>query len=275
MSPRTDSYSSLCLEQASKSTLHYRHGCIIVRGGKVIGQGYNDYRPGFNGGGTLKTGRFATGASSSPAILALKQGNRSKSKSKSRQSDQGIDPGVLSLAAVETSNLGRGGLANSPLSMHSEMMAIQSALSLSSNTASYGSARSSTLMQKPGSHKLPGRGKRQLRLRILNEYVDTICGEAIAAKVQTAKQSASMQRGGEAQVRGSRFGSFAPRCGQGEESGLQQQGERERAVSHKKQYCVRPQEVSVCSSASVSASLSGPPPPHPRCGTTTRTTAAI
>lgn len=270
MSPRTDSYSSLCLEQASKSTLHYRHGCIIVRGGKVIGQGYNDYRPDFNGGGTLKTGRFATGASSSPAILALKQGNKSKSKSKSRQSDQGVNPGVLSLAAVETSNLGRGCLANSPLSMHSEMMAIQSALSLSSNATSYGSARSSTLMQKPGSYKLPGRGKRQLRLRNLKDYVDTICGEAIGAKVQTAKQSASMQRGGEAQVRGSQFKSGR------EESGFQQRGERERAVSHKKQYCVRPQEVSVCSSSSVSASPSGPPPPpHPRCGTTTRTTAAI
>jgi hypothetical protein len=34
---KTDSYLTLCLEQAAKSALHYRHGCIIVRGGKVIG----------------------------------------------------------------------------------------------------------------------------------------------------------------------------------------------------------------------------------------------
>lgn len=43
---KTDNYLTLCLEQAAKSPLHYRHGCIVVRGGKVIGQGYNDYRPG-------------------------------------------------------------------------------------------------------------------------------------------------------------------------------------------------------------------------------------
>ena len=46
---RNDTYLSLCLEQASLSSLHYRHGCIIVRGGKFIGKGYNDYRSGFNG----------------------------------------------------------------------------------------------------------------------------------------------------------------------------------------------------------------------------------
>ena len=49
MSPRTDSYMSLCLEQAAMSPLHYRHGAIIVNGGKIIGKGYNDYRPGFDG----------------------------------------------------------------------------------------------------------------------------------------------------------------------------------------------------------------------------------
>ena len=43
---KTDNYLSLCLDQAAKSPLHYRHGSIIVRGGKIIGQGFNDYRPG-------------------------------------------------------------------------------------------------------------------------------------------------------------------------------------------------------------------------------------
>ncbi|KAL8994626.1 MAG: hypothetical protein Q9169_005448 [Polycauliona sp. 2 TL-2023] len=54
---RNDTYLSLCLEQASLSSLHYRHGCIIVRGGKIIGKGYNDYRSGFNGG-AQSTGKF-------------------------------------------------------------------------------------------------------------------------------------------------------------------------------------------------------------------------
>jgi hypothetical protein len=49
MSIRADSYLSLCLEQADMPPLYYRHGCIIVRGGKVIGQGYNTYCPGFDG----------------------------------------------------------------------------------------------------------------------------------------------------------------------------------------------------------------------------------
>ncbi|KKY17304.1 hypothetical protein UCDDS831_g06472 [Diplodia seriata] len=52
---RSDHYLSLCLAQAALSPLRYRHGCIIVRGGKVIGAGHNDYRPGYDGG-ALKTG---------------------------------------------------------------------------------------------------------------------------------------------------------------------------------------------------------------------------
>ena len=73
MSPRTNSYLSLCLEQVSLSSLHYRHRCVIVPGGNVIGQGYNDHKPRFNGGGILKTGRFGASASASSAIVALKQ----------------------------------------------------------------------------------------------------------------------------------------------------------------------------------------------------------
>ncbi|KAK4697667.1 hypothetical protein P7C71_g431, partial [Lecanoromycetidae sp. Uapishka_2] len=169
MSPRTDSYLSLCLEQAAHSSLHYRHGAIIVRGGKVIGQGHNDYRPGFNGG--LKTGKSANGASSSSAILGIKQ--KSKSKQKLKQSDQDKTPSLVELSSMDSNDLSGGSLVNSPLSMHSEMSAIQAALSLSGNTASYGSARSSSLMQKPGSFALPGRGKRELRLQNLKDYVET------------------------------------------------------------------------------------------------------
>ena len=179
---------------------------------------------------------------------------------------------------MEHSDLGgRGCLANTPLSMHSEMMAIQSALSLSSNTASYGSARSSKLMQKSGLCKLPDRGKRQLQLQNLKDYVDTVCGEIIAAKIQAAKQTTSMQRGGEAQVQGSQFEAYASQCRQGAESGLQQQGgeqhgERKHAASQSEQNYIRLQEVSEDSSSSVSASSSGPPPRHPR-NYTTRTAA--
>lgn len=245
MSPRTDSYLSLCLEQASKSSLHYRHGCIIVRGGKVIGQGYNDYRPGFSGCVTLKSGRDA---SNSPALMALKL-SKSKSKSKSEQSCYGKSTVIMDLASTHASELGGGCLANSPISMHSEMMAIQSALSLSSNTASYGSARSSALLEKPGLSKLSSRGKRELRLRNLTSYVDTVCGEALAAKA--SKTATGMQYGGESPVQASRFEPPASQCGQTEQPGLQQQegggGEREGCTTvHSEEHTIRPEEASVC-----------------------------
>jgi len=69
---KTDNYLTLCLEQAAKSPLHYRDGYIIVRDAKVIGQGYNDYRPGFNGG-ALKHGRIVNGFLDGPAIAGLKE----------------------------------------------------------------------------------------------------------------------------------------------------------------------------------------------------------
>ncbi|KAL8655894.1 MAG: hypothetical protein Q9210_000595 [Variospora velana] len=71
---RNDVYLSLCLEQASLSPLHYRHGCIVVRGGKVIGKGYNDYRSGFNGGAQTN-GRLSS-AGASNTLRAKKFGNR-------------------------------------------------------------------------------------------------------------------------------------------------------------------------------------------------------
>ena len=80
MSPRTDSYLSLCLEQASKSSqMQHRHGCIIVRGGKVIGRGYNDHRSGYDGGQTLRTGALASSPTSDTAKTALKDKKRSDS----------------------------------------------------------------------------------------------------------------------------------------------------------------------------------------------------
>ncbi|KAL8686034.1 MAG: hypothetical protein Q9218_007392 [Villophora microphyllina] len=120
---RNDSYLSLCLEQAALSSLHYRHGCIIVRGGKVIGKGYNDYRSGFNGG-------------------AQSTGNGPKLKNQQHYRQQLSEKKKMSSAAYvafqsHSHPVGTGGgvLANTPLSMHSEMMAINSALSLSSAIA--------------------------------------------------------------------------------------------------------------------------------------------
>ncbi|CAO2647868.1 Nn.00g087900.m01.CDS01 [Neocucurbitaria sp. VM-36] len=68
---KTDNYLNLCLEQAAMSPFRYRHGAIVVRGGKVIGQGFNDYRSGFNGG-ALKTGRLPRSSLKGPATAALK-----------------------------------------------------------------------------------------------------------------------------------------------------------------------------------------------------------
>ena len=56
-------------------------------------------------------------------------------------------------------DLGEGCMAIIPSTMHSEMMAIQSAISLSKSVGC-GSARSVILMQKPGSYEFSGRDKR-------------------------------------------------------------------------------------------------------------------
>lgn len=273
MSPRTDSYLSLCLEQASHSRLHYRHGAIIVCGGKVIGQGHNDYRPGFNGG--LKTGKLAQGASSSSAIIALKQ--KSKLKQASKQAVQDKNPGLSDVSSMDYNSLGGGCFASTPLSMHSEMMAIQSALSLSSITASYGSARSSTLMQKPGSFKLPGRGKRELRLRNLKDYVEAVCAEAVSASAGKQHSGKSHVQGSQFEASASRFaqaGGAEPECGGGEREQNERQGERVRAGVPSVQYCERPQGVSVW--ASVQCPVSPPcSPPRPRFDTESTTTTCF
>lgn len=170
--------------------------CVV---GKSLAKGYNDLKPRFNGGGTLKTGRFGAGASSSSAIVAPKH----KTNSKNKQIGKGSKALERNLATLENNELGGGCLANSSLSMHSEMMAIQSALSLSGSTTANGSARSSRWMQKPGSYKLPGRGKRQLHLRNLKAYVDTVCEAALLETVGNSRQSAGAMHGVKAQDQGS------------------------------------------------------------------------
>jgi hypothetical protein len=153
MSPRQDTYLTLCLELASKSPLHYRHGCIIVRGGKVVGSGFYHYRPGFDGGHP-KNGRT--------------KGNR-------HIGQQDIKPKRKSGARNEASCACGGGLdANMALSMHSKMMAIRSTLSLSSHQS--GASARATAWYATARFKLPGGGKREHKLRKENiwKYVEMV-----------------------------------------------------------------------------------------------------
>ncbi|EMC92903.1 hypothetical protein BAUCODRAFT_125860 [Baudoinia panamericana UAMH 10762] len=169
---KTDNYLTLCLEQATKSPLHYRHGCIVVRGGKVIGQGYNDYRPGFNGG-AFKHGGIANGGLDGPAMSEVKE-KLKKHKRRDKQQQQQCQPiseGCSSATFLPFEGTGGGHHANVPLSMHSEMMAIHSALTASSTLSSTAFA-----CEKP-CFKLPGCDKRKARLRaeVLKRYVETVC----------------------------------------------------------------------------------------------------
>ncbi|KAK0935333.1 hypothetical protein LTR29_013125 [Friedmanniomyces endolithicus] len=163
---KTDNYLTLCLEQAAKSSLHYRHGCIVVRGGKVIGQGYNDYRPGYEGG-ALKHGRIAKCGLDGPAIAELKEKMK---KQKNRPKEQQRHP-QSGDTFVPCEGTGGGHRANVPLSMHSEMMAIHSALATS------GTLSSTALASEKPCLKLPRSDKRKARLRaeVLKRYVESVC----------------------------------------------------------------------------------------------------
>lgn len=166
---KTDTYLNICLEQAAKSPLHYRHGAVVVRGGKVIGKGYNDHRSGFDGG-ALKTGRLSLGSKQGSTVANPKKNQKLK-RDRVESEDQ------VNKAFTPFESLGGGGkLANTPLSMHSEMMAIHSALSTSSTFAS-----SAVSSEKP-CFKLPGGSKPQLRLRreAVKSYVKIICEAAPA-----------------------------------------------------------------------------------------------
>ncbi|TVY87760.1 hypothetical protein LAWI1_G006327, partial [Lachnellula willkommii] len=215
MSPRNDTLLSQCLAQAELSPLHYRHGSIIVRGGKVIGQGFNSYRPGFDGG-ALKTGILPSATLDGPAIAELKQRLKSKPKHKSKST---LDNQQDSATFTPFESMGQGRNANTPLSLHSEMMAIQSALSLSSGTlSSQTSARSAKYYQKPCFSLSGDSKKRKLRARGLKAYAEAVCAEATeTGTVKSHSGKFSLQKQG-----------FEPRTSQpgvqGEQRQVQQQG---------------------------------------------------
>jgi deoxycytidylate deaminase len=217
---RTDNYLNLCLVQAAKSPLRYRHGAIIVRGGKIIGQGYNDYRTGFDGG-ALKTGSLPFRSLDSLTIAELKE---RKNLRRGTQKESAQQP--MKASTPLESMAGGGKLVNTPLSMHSEMMAIQSALSVAGSTAaSAASSRNSCF-------KLSGDSKRKARLRreAIKLYVETVC-----------KQSTAVKRRGESQVQEWRFEQSAPGSSIAE-SCVSRGGERERDIVLEKQYSETPNE---------------------------------
>ena len=240
---RNDTYLSLCLEQASLSPLHYRHGCIVVRGGKVIGKGYNDYRSGFNGG-AQSTGNMGTAG---PAEFGLKLKNPKITLDSKGHRHGNLPNGKTSAktyVAFESQNhaigTGGGSLANTPLSMHSEMMVINSALSLSSAIACQGTARSAQWLEKP-CFKLPSRSKRQTRLQHLKAYADAIYRNA------EERNSTSERRGG-SHVQQSRFETAAPQLDAALSGGLLLRGgggeeeanERVETSEHRLQQCPPP-----------------------------------
>ncbi|KXT12514.1 hypothetical protein AC579_10356 [Pseudocercospora musae] len=170
---KTDNYLSACLAEAAKSPLHYRHGAIVVRGGKVIGQGHNDYRPGFNGG-ALKHGRIAkAGAFDGDAIADLKK--KLKGKQKLQPPNQQQQKSSTFTPFEKKTSVGGGPSVNQPLSMHSEMMAIYSALNASSTLSS------STFSREKPCFKLPRSDKRKARLRrdVLLAYVIAVFKSAV------------------------------------------------------------------------------------------------
>jgi deoxycytidylate deaminase len=169
---KTDHYLNLCLEQAAQSPLRYRHGCIIVRGGKVIGQGFNDHRAGFDGG-ALKTGRLPARSLDPAALAELKKKHKHK-----RGLANPSEEVATSFTPFEA--MGGGKLANTPLSMHSEMMAIHSALSASTTLVS------TAVSSKKPYFKLSGDSKRKCRVRrdAIKTYVETICKVALAQSTE-------------------------------------------------------------------------------------------
>jgi hypothetical protein len=214
---KRDNYLNLCLEQAAKSPLRYRHGAIVVRGGKVNGQGYNDHRSGFDGG-ALKTGRLPLRSTQGSAMTGLKKNHKLKQVL--------IEP-ANNLNKTFTpfeSMAGGGKLANTPLSMHSEMMAIHSALSASGTMA-----LSAVSSEKP-CFKLSGDSKRKSRLRrdAINSYVKAVCEAAL----QPTAVSCSARPG----VQEWRFETSAPGSYECESYVSRQGEEQERALVGNEQY---------------------------------------
>lgn len=199
---KRDNYMNLCLEQAAQSPLFHRHGSIVVKGGKVVGQGFNDYRSGYDGG-ALKTGRLP--AASFPL-------DPSKRKPKSKLPDP---PSASTFTPFERGS-GGGHHANTCFSMHSEMMAINSALAASSTLAA------STASYIKPYFKLSSRSAKPGLLRdnaAVKSYVERVCLDAMGPEFK--------QRTGALADDEWCFEAAASRCDASSECGYQSQPESE------------------------------------------------
>ncbi|KAI1331761.1 hypothetical protein F5Y16DRAFT_422211 [Xylariaceae sp. FL0255] len=157
---KSDQYLTLCIEQAELSSLNHRHGCIIVKGGKVIGKGFNDYRPGFDGG-ALKTGQLPNKTD--------KQKVKSMRKGKTSPKSFETTVGFLANGHHHTSH---------SLTMHSEMMAINSALMSSSTKAATALSRFKPTTTATHDSKQ----RRQQRREALRAYASRICYDAVVGQ---------------------------------------------------------------------------------------------
>ncbi|KAF1352251.1 hypothetical protein BDV97DRAFT_397289 [Delphinella strobiligena] len=142
MSSKTN-YLNLCLGLAEHSPLHQRHGCVVVKGGKVIGSGFNTHTL---AGGALKTGEMRS-SSSSDAEMSLRH-------------DEGA------FAAIETC----GGYINTPLTVHSEMAAIMDVLQKSTKLSSKTSS-----CEKPASKVSGSKRKTSKKNEAIRVYVERFC----------------------------------------------------------------------------------------------------
>ncbi|KAL9055569.1 MAG: hypothetical protein Q9162_003466 [Coniocarpon cinnabarinum] len=276
MSCRVDNYLNLCLTEAAQSPLRYRHGAIIVRGGKVIGRGHNAYRSGFDGG-VLQHGSY--GMTDFRPVHA-----KSKLKSKRRSSSSMLPShcppsGTSAFFRPFEVTSGGGHLANTPLSMHSEMMAIQDALS--ATTAS----SSRTFAWKQPCFKLSGDSKRKARLRRANleQYVERVCRAALGDEAGPAQSSEWRFEGGASgrsqDVRGvsqwqrQREREEQPERGESERSECRREGEQQRTGDVARNASgVRPSEGIEASPSSSQSSSSCSPSRRWTGGTTTPTT---
>jgi len=190
---KSDLYLNLCVEQAHRSPLHHRHGAVVVKGGKIIGQGFNDWRVGYDGGSVLKSGVL-------PKAAFSVDDNSDPPKSKLKLKPNAKFHPVEAVSG----NFGGGHHANASLSMHSEMMAINSALASSSALAA------STAQHVKPHYKLHGdsKRKRELRRESLTAYVRTVCLDTAGGAGAKHQQ----QRGGASQGAEWRFEPATPRC---------------------------------------------------------------
>lgn len=204
---KTDNYLNLCLDQAVLSPLRYRHGCIVVKGGKVIGKGFNDFRPGYETG-ALKTGQLpkhSAPISKPKSEPGSKSESKSKSKSKSKQA-------ASNFVAFETVGANGGGrFVNRALTLHSEMMAINSALASSSTLAASAVSR---LKWNFKLSRVPSKSGRLQRKQSVRAYVQRACLTAPGQNVQPGSGSIEDQEW--------RFEQAACRCDQDAAGGTYQ-----------------------------------------------------